>query len=58
MSCEWVIVMDVGIVHYKFPPQMAVRLTTVHPELPIISIRFKYVITVELTVFWDTNIPS
>lgn len=55
-SGDWKILTDYGNLHYEFLPEVAV--TSLCPDLTALSTTLKSVIIVELTVPWDTNIPS
>lgn len=55
-SGDWRILTDFGNLHYEFPPEVAV--TSLCPDLTAVSTNLKTAIIMELTVPWDTNIPS
>jgi hypothetical protein len=55
-SKDWQIYMDVGNQHYEFPPNVVV--TSLCPDITVISESLKNIVLLELTVPWDTNIPK
>lgn len=55
-ASDWKICMDSGNRHFEFPPDIVV--TSLCPDVVAFSKEQKQVLILELTVPWETNIPS